>query len=70
MKKIRHALDMGNDDDLNVLNKELAAMEVNSDHEKDDVFNTGDSLGKALALIDQIRKSPQAHAFFKKACVK
>jgi hypothetical protein len=54
MKKIRHALNMGNDDDLNILNKELTAMEVNGDHEKDDVFDTGDSLGKALALIDQV----------------
>lgn len=54
MKKIRQALDTGNDNELDILNKELAAMEVNGDCEKDDVFDTGESLGKALALIEQV----------------
>ncbi|KAG2755213.1 hypothetical protein P692DRAFT_20695937, partial [Suillus brevipes Sb2] len=39
-----------------------------NDDDDDNTFDTGDSLGKALALIEQIRKSPQARAFFRKAC--
>ncbi|KAG1789960.1 uncharacterized protein HD556DRAFT_1446530 [Suillus plorans] len=40
----------------------------NDDDNNNTLFDTGDSLGKALALIEQIRKSPQARAFFCKAC--
>ncbi|KAF9003891.1 hypothetical protein BDQ17DRAFT_1424862 [Cyathus striatus] len=31
-------------------------------------FQASDSLGKALALVKQIHKSPQAHAYFKSTC--
>ncbi|KAG2344985.1 hypothetical protein BDR05DRAFT_998599 [Suillus weaverae] len=58
MKKICQVLDKEDDADFDILNKELAAMEVNSDREQDDTFDTGDSLGKALTLIGQ------------KACIK
>lgn len=56
MKKIRQALDNGNDADLDTLNKQLSSMDVSNDDDDDDtLFNTGDSLGKALALIEQVR---------------
>ncbi|KAF5319881.1 hypothetical protein D9758_017850 [Tetrapyrgos nigripes] len=35
-----------------------------------DDLTAGDAVGKLLALINQIRKSPQAHAFFKECCIK
>jgi hypothetical protein len=63
MKKMRQALDTGDDADLDVLNKELAAIEVTGDCEKDDVFDTSDSLGKALALIEQV-----SHYYFMGLC--
>jgi hypothetical protein len=39
-----------------------------SDANNDGNFAVGDTLGKALALVIQIRRSPQACAFFKKCC--
>lgn len=58
LKKIRQALDNGNDADLDALNKRLASMETNSDEMDDeetfDSLNAGDSLGRALALIEQV----------------
>jgi len=85
MRKIHQALNNGNDANLDTLTNELASMEANdNNNSKDDLFDIGDSLGKALTLIEQvctvllshafadqdpqIRKSPQAHAFFQKAC--
>jgi hypothetical protein len=39
------------------------------DAEEDgEAFDAADALGKALALVTQIRLSPQARAFFKKCC--
>ncbi|KAG1718689.1 hypothetical protein EDD22DRAFT_961431 [Suillus occidentalis] len=68
MKKIRQVLDNGNDAELDTLNKQLSSMDVSNDDNNNTLFDTGDSLSKALALIKQIQKSPQAHAFFCKAC--
>ncbi|KAG2737144.1 hypothetical protein P692DRAFT_20671514, partial [Suillus brevipes Sb2] len=34
----------------------------------EDGFDVGDAVRKSLALIEQICKSPQAQAFFKKSC--
>ncbi|KAG2737717.1 hypothetical protein P692DRAFT_20670093, partial [Suillus brevipes Sb2] len=31
-------------------------------------FGVGDSIGEALALVKQIRASPQARAFFAQSC--
>jgi hypothetical protein len=39
----------------------------NSD-EEGEAFSVGDTIGKALALVTQIRKSPQARAFFHRTC--
>jgi hypothetical protein len=57
MKKIRQALDNGNDADLDTLNKQLSSMDISNTNDDDDntLFDTGDSLGKALALIEQVR---------------
>ncbi|KAG1901095.1 ribonuclease H-like domain-containing protein [Suillus fuscotomentosus] len=68
MRKICQAVDDGNDAELNTLTQELASMEVDNDNNDGTSFNAGDSLGKALALIEQIQKSPRARAFFQKAC--
>ncbi|KZT27264.1 hypothetical protein NEOLEDRAFT_1061330, partial [Neolentinus lepideus HHB14362 ss-1] len=40
------------------------------DLDQDDAeeFNVSDAVGKALALVAQIRKSMQAKAYFKKTC--
>ncbi|KAG2116263.1 hypothetical protein BD769DRAFT_1391141 [Suillus cothurnatus] len=65
MRKIRQAVDDGNDAELNTLTQELASMEVDNDDHDGTSFDAGDSLGKALTLIEQ---SPQARAFFQKAC--
>ncbi|THU79057.1 hypothetical protein K435DRAFT_875933 [Dendrothele bispora CBS 962.96] len=34
-----------------------------------DNYTAGDAVGKVLALVNQIRKSPQARAFFKECCI-
>ncbi|KAG2035448.1 hypothetical protein BDR03DRAFT_983731 [Suillus americanus] len=65
MRKICQAVDNGNDAELNTLTQELASMEVDNDDNDGTSFDAGDSLGKGLALIEQ---SPQARAFFQKAC--
>ncbi|EPS92638.1 hypothetical protein FOMPIDRAFT_1109610, partial [Fomitopsis schrenkii] len=38
------------------------------DAEDAEDFDVGDAVGKALALINQIRKSPQAKAYFRTTC--
>ncbi|KAF8981567.1 hypothetical protein BDQ17DRAFT_1337289 [Cyathus striatus] len=64
--------------DLEELDHELAeinldeseAAEVDSESDNEDFsFCAGNSLEKALALVKQIRKSPQACTFFKSMCV-
>ncbi|KAG1731054.1 uncharacterized protein EDB91DRAFT_1085179 [Suillus paluster] len=59
----------------NASNNDTAMREVarviNEDDEDaiiEDGFDVGDAVGKALALIKQICKSPQAQAFFRKLC--
>jgi hypothetical protein len=42
------------------------AEEDDDDDETD--FDVADTIGKALSLVTQIRKSPQARVFFKKCC--
>ncbi|KAG1792926.1 ribonuclease H-like domain-containing protein [Suillus plorans] len=46
----------------------LGAGNDNDNDDDDDNSDTSDALGKALALIVQIRKSPQARAFFRQSC--
>ncbi|KAG1908156.1 uncharacterized protein F5891DRAFT_973648 [Suillus fuscotomentosus] len=46
----------------------LAALESDPEAATEDGFNVADAVGKALALIEQICKSPQARAFFQKSC--
>ncbi|KAF8976837.1 hypothetical protein BDQ17DRAFT_1417641 [Cyathus striatus] len=78
-KKVRAALKKSShrgDLDLDELDHELAEINLdepdtdgNSESDNEDFsFHPGDSLGKALALVKQIRKSPQAHTFFKSTC--
>ncbi|KAF5371935.1 hypothetical protein D9757_011488 [Collybiopsis confluens] len=79
MKKIRQALFQaeieGKEVDLDALDCELAEMlgpdgDMTGDGEDDDddVFSVGDTIGKVLAFIKQIRMSPQARAYFKECC--
>ncbi|KAG2742502.1 hypothetical protein P692DRAFT_20651015, partial [Suillus brevipes Sb2] len=68
LRKIRHAIDYDEDTDITSLTEQLAALEHDPEAIVEDGFDVGDAVGKALALIEQIRKSPQAQAFFKKSC--
>jgi len=54
MRKIRQAVDDGNDAELNTLTQELASIEVDNDDHDGTSFDAGDSLGKALTLIEQV----------------
>jgi len=57
-QKIRCAIDIGDDADLDRLNQQLATLECDPqatiDHFEDG-FDTGDAVGKALALIEQVK---------------
>ncbi|KAJ6616169.1 hypothetical protein B0H10DRAFT_1949372 [Mycena sp. CBHHK59/15] len=44
-------------------------MSQRADSAPDSEWTAGDAVGKILALIKQIRMSPQARAFFKQCCV-
>ncbi|KAF5370479.1 hypothetical protein D9615_009743 [Tricholomella constricta] len=83
VKKIRTAFKNANMNledeglDLNAINESLASIDDTGDDEDDDeddpdevatLLSFADSVGKALALVKQIRASPQARAFFKKSC--
>ncbi|KAG2056758.1 hypothetical protein BDR06DRAFT_969779 [Suillus hirtellus] len=50
------------------LTEQLATLEDDPEAITEDGFDVGDAIRKALALIEQIRKSPQAHTFLKKSC--
>ncbi|KAK7034322.1 HAT family dimerization domain-containing protein [Favolaschia claudopus] len=73
-KKLRKELKAANpdldDDEIDA----LLAAEDEEENEESDEDNEGevakpkDALGKALALVKQVRASPQAQAFFKKMC--
>ncbi|KAG2031016.1 ribonuclease H-like domain-containing protein [Suillus americanus] len=63
MKKIQQALDNGNDADLNTLNKQLSSMDVSNNNNNNTLFDTGNSLGKALALIEQVCKEENVPGF-------
>ncbi|KAF5380029.1 hypothetical protein D9615_006171 [Tricholomella constricta] len=85
IKKALQAVDIEDEDlDLDLLNEQLAGIDGADDGADDDddidnvsdefeaadpLLDFADSLGKALALVKQIRASPQARAFFKKSCV-
>jgi hypothetical protein len=77
--KIRNAIKKAKNDqdtlDLDELDTELAHLNLDdvndpadNDSDDNDNFTPGDIVGKALALVRQIRKSSQARAFFKKSC--
>ncbi|KAG1773678.1 hypothetical protein EV702DRAFT_1201002 [Suillus placidus] len=67
-KKICRAIYSGTDVDIDGLTAQLAALEHDPKAIVEDGYDVSNAIGKALALIDQIRKSPQARAFFKKSC--
>ncbi|KAG2348733.1 hypothetical protein BDR05DRAFT_995137 [Suillus weaverae] len=66
--KICHAINHDEDTDITSLTEQLAALEHDSEAIVEDGFNVSDTVGKALALIEQIHKSLQAQVFFKKSC--
>ncbi|KAG2069785.1 hypothetical protein BDR04DRAFT_1156286 [Suillus decipiens] len=66
--KICHAIDHDEDTDIASLTEQLAALEHDPEAIVEDGFDVSDAVGKALALIEQICKSLQAQAFFKKSC--
>lgn len=43
-------------------------LENSVDNSDEEGFDSGDSLGKAIALVNRMRNSPQARAYFKEAC--
>ena len=74
-KTIQQARDDNRDPDLEQVDTDLATLERDPDgdgnlDEFDDgeEFGSGDALGKALSLVKQIRRSPQASVFFEKSC--
>ncbi|KAJ7445617.1 hypothetical protein FB451DRAFT_1189033 [Mycena latifolia] len=71
VKKMKARLLKDNPDlDLDELNESLQDDEAEKDENEADAneFAAGDAVGKGLALINQIRKSPQAQAYFAKTC--
>ncbi|KAG2738765.1 hypothetical protein P692DRAFT_20700294, partial [Suillus brevipes Sb2] len=68
LKKIRHAIDDGDETNIDSLTEQLTTLEDDPEAITEDGFDVADAVGKALALIEQIRKSPQARAFLKKSC--
>ncbi|KAG2338647.1 hypothetical protein BDR05DRAFT_951815 [Suillus weaverae] len=68
LKKIRSTIDSGDETDIDSLTKQLATLEDDPKAITKDGFDVGDAIGKALALIEQIHKSPQARTFLKKSC--
>ncbi|KAG2747616.1 hypothetical protein P692DRAFT_20736100 [Suillus brevipes Sb2] len=52
-----------------VLHKKAAQAEAEEDEDEESVeFEVGDTVGKALAFVAQVRKSPQARVFLQKCC--
>ncbi|KAG2348374.1 hypothetical protein BDR05DRAFT_944506 [Suillus weaverae] len=68
LKKICHTIDNGDETDIDSLTEQLATLEDDSEAITKDDFDVVDAIGKALTLIEQIHKSPQARAFSKKSC--
>ncbi|KAJ7450600.1 hypothetical protein FB451DRAFT_1186706 [Mycena latifolia] len=71
VKKMKARLLKDNPDlDLDELNELLQDDEAEEDENEADAdeFAAGDAVGKGLALINQILKSPQAQAYFAKTC--
>jgi hypothetical protein len=63
LKKVQ-GVDVRSDDEY--IEEELGTLD---DEDNDGgSFTVGDTVGKALALVTQIRKSPQARAFFRRCC--
>jgi hypothetical protein len=48
--------------------KKTAEEDDDDDDDDETDFDVADTIGKALSLVTQIRKSPQARVFFKKCC--
>lgn len=76
-RKIKKTLENGQlDDTTNPLEQDAgdaddeANNEANNEDADEDAvdFTVGDTIGKSLALIKQIRSSPQATAFFRECC--
>lgn len=54
LKKIRRAIDNGDDADIDSLTQQLATLECDPEAITEDGFDVADAVGKALALIEQV----------------
>ncbi|KAG2737038.1 hypothetical protein P692DRAFT_20884077 [Suillus brevipes Sb2] len=52
LKKIRHAIDDGDETNINSLTEQLATLEDDPEAITEDGFDVADAVGKALALIE------------------
>jgi hypothetical protein len=57
LKKIRRAIDSGTDVDIDGLTAQLAALEHDPEAIVEDGYDVSNAIGKALALIDQVKSS-------------
>jgi hypothetical protein len=55
LKKIRSAIDSGDETDIDSLTEQLATLEDDPEAITEDGFDVGDAVGKALALIEQVK---------------
>jgi hypothetical protein len=55
--KIRHAIDHDEETDITSLTAQLAALEHDPEAIVEDGFDVGNAVGKALALIEQVKSS-------------
>ncbi|KAG2752014.1 hypothetical protein P692DRAFT_20725591 [Suillus brevipes Sb2] len=54
---------------VSALHKKAQAHAEDEDEDEESVeFDIGDTIGKALAFVSQVRKSPQARVFLQKCC--
>jgi hypothetical protein len=57
LKKIRHAIDDGDETNIDSLTEQLATLEDDPEAITEDGFDVADAVGKALALIEQVSLS-------------
>ena len=70
LKKVHNTGDLDDlDEDELESHYDAGDEEDGGDDEAAEQFTVGDTIGKALAIVTQIRKSPQARAFFQKCCI-
>ncbi|KAF8986508.1 hypothetical protein BDQ17DRAFT_1335571 [Cyathus striatus] len=66
---MEHALHLAAKHFVSSLDQGLPDIEEGDDGDDVFMFTPGDALGKVLALVKQIRMSPQARTFFKSTCM-